>query len=461
MKKNKYFLLLIILFISIGFAVLTANLDFTGTFTFKDSKFSIYLDKVEENNSSDKNVNISIEDKTNISLSGTFDKLGDYIEFSFYVINDGTINAVFDNVNFLIEDESLNKYFDFSLRNIDDDPIENGYYFQAGSTKKVTARVEYKYDIDELINVNNLDMIISINFIQPRVGLVETLDYEYNGKEQYFIVPKSGTYKLEAWGAQGGNSTTTYIGGYGAYSFGNIYLDRGSSIFINIGGMGETCSEPMTSCSGGYNGGGNGKSYENVPVNSTAAGGGGATHIATSSGLLTSFGSNRGSILLVAAGGGGGHHTNNTNGGIGGVGGGIKGGNPTGLLWDSAIRDGIIGRVSFPGSQTGRGCNSANADCSGFGFGGSSSMTEYHDGGGSGGGAGFYGGSAANISAGAGGSSFIGNSLLTEKAMYCYKCEESSEVATKTISTTNVSEVATSNYAKKGNGYVRITYISE
>ena len=43
--------------------------------------------------------------------------------------------------------------------------------------------------------------------------------------------------------------------------------------------------------------------------------------------------------------------------------------------------------------------------------------------------------------------------------MYCYECEESNEEATKTVSTTNVSEEAIANYAKKGNGYARITFI--
>lgn len=73
-----------------------------------------------------------------------------------------------------------------------------------------------------------------------------------------------------------------------------------------------------------------------------------------------------------------------------------------------------------------------------------------------GGGGGFYGGST-----GAGGSGYIGNTLLKNKSMYCYNCEESSEESTKTIKTTNVSETPTSKYAKIGNGYARITYIGE
>ena len=61
---------------------------------------------------------------------------------------------------------------------------------------------------------------------------------------------------------------------------------------------------------------------------------------------------------------------------------------------------------------------------------------------------------------GAGGSGYIGNSLLNSKAMYCYNCEESFEESTKTISTTCSEEMPTSYCAKKGNGYARITLVS-
>ena len=44
--------------------------------------------------------------------------------------------------------------------------------------------------------------------------------------------------------------------------------------------------------------------------------------------------------------------------------------------------------------------------------------------------------------------------------MYCYNCTESNDENTKTISVKDVSETPTSNYAKKGNRYVKITLIS-
>ena len=79
-------------------------------------------------------------------------------------------------------------------------------------------------------------------------------------------------------------------------------------------------------------------------------------------------------------------------------------------------------------------------------------------------GGGFYGGYASQyttngVAAGGGGSSYIGNSLLTNKAMYCYECEESNEESTKTITTTCTNATPTENCAKQGNGYAKITYL--
>ena len=67
---------------------------------------------------------------------------------------------------------------------------------------------------------------------------------------------------------------------------------------------------------------------------------------------------------------------------------------------------------------------------------------------------------SSDDSSGAGGSGYIGNSLLTNKVMYCYNCEESNEENTKTISTTCNEETPTVNCSKKGNGYARITLVS-
>ena len=50
-----------------------------------------------------------------------------------------------------------------------------------------------------------------------------------------------GIYKLEVWGAQGGIAeigNLSNIGGYGAYSTGEIELNNGDELYIAVGGSG-------------------------------------------------------------------------------------------------------------------------------------------------------------------------------------------------------------------------------
>ena len=173
--------------------------------------------------------------------------------------------------------------------------------------------------------------------------------------------------------------------------------------------------------------------------------GGGATHIATKSGLLKTLSDSTDSILIVSGSGGGSGSTGSSCSSKGGSGGGISGTVPKNNCSDCGTRSG--------GTQTSGG--RSRFGTGGFGF-GAGSTTSYSVGGGSG----FYGGAGDNYEWGAtGGSGYIGNSKLTNKKMYCYDCTESSDESTKTISTTNVSEIPTENNAKKGNGYAKITLL--
>ena len=279
-------------------------------------------------------------------------------------------------------------------------------------------------------------------------------DFDYTGAEQVIKISKSGTYKLETWGSQGGSGVnkntdtgdnTYYVrnGGYGGYSIGYITLEKGDILYVNVGGGGTTFIDTQTSYStiipAGYNGGGYGVYYAN---------GGGATDISTISGTLSTLEEFKDKILIVS-GGGGGTAAHVSGGGycLGGSGGGTSGVNGIKGNGNYTVSPGI------GGTQT-----------SGYKFGqGENGVVTTNDGK-SGGGGGYYGGTIGTGSTSwtecaGGGSGYIGNSLLTNKVMYCYNCTESSEENTKTISTTCAEETPTENCAKKGNGYARITYV--
>ena len=268
--------------------------------------------------------------------------------------------------------------------------------------------------------------------VRRKVVVISKIDFEYDytGSVQTFTAPVSGTYQLEVWGAQGGSS-----GGVGGYSIGTVYLTENQVLYINVGGAGNGTK-------GGYNGGGT--------ALTGGYGGGGATHIATKSGLLSTLSSNIDNVLIVAGGGGG-----NGASGAGGSAGGISG--------SKGVDGECSNKAGSGGTQTAGGAcvDTSYSNKGSFGAGGAGKGGNN----GGAGGAGLYGGASGTgggcYGGGGGGSSYIGNTLLTNKSMYCYNCTESSDTATKTISTTCSNETPTENCAKKSNGYVRITYIGE
>ena len=278
--------------------------------------------------------------------------------------------------------------------------------------------------------------------------------FDYTGGEQIFTAPTTGIYKLEVWGAQGGVNDNTldgkkYIGGYGGYSSGVINLSNKKEIFINVGDQGKISQGYGTSAVGSYNGGGDGFYVANsgCASNGFSSSGGGATHIALSSGVLSNLENNITDILIVAGGGGGAHYCNTWNGGFGGHGGGYTGGTSYNNLSDSSTNGYGTG-----GTQTSGGLTLPQNQISAvFGKSVEGSST---------GGGGFYGGGNSDSGGAGGGSGYIGNSLLTEKAMYCYNCQESKDISTKTISTTCTSATPTANCSKQGNGYARITLVN-
>lgn len=221
----------------------------------------------------------------------------------------------------------------------------------------------------------------------------EIYEFPYTGDVQEFTPDRTSTYRIELWGAAGGDGTGTAgqnqsvgsHGGRGAYTKGEIVLNPDRTLYVYVGGAGKYGSGKSSYKGpvGGYNGGGNGG-------NSGSGSGGGATDVRLVGGAwdnLTSLESR----IMVAAGGGGTDDYNGTlygsNDGSGGPGGALES--------NGAYINGVL-TITYFATQT-----------YGGGFGKGANVTTNTDTGGAGGG--YYGGVASNNSAGggSGGSSYI------------------------------------------------------
>lgn len=215
-------------------------------------------------------------------------------------------------------------------------------------------------------------------------------NFDYTGNVQAFTAPIKGTYKIEAWGASGGDVTisdTTYQGGLGGYTSGTINLEKNQKLYIYVGGS-------TSSFEGGYNGGAAGGSG----TDGKYTGGGGATDIRIVNGNWNDFNSLKSRIMVAAGGAGTGYYGGKI---AGGAGGGLAGYNGQIQSYDESY----IHNAASGGTQISGGAGISRSQ---FGYSVKNPIQNY----GTGGGSGYYGGGSGhatdnNVDSGAGGSSFI------------------------------------------------------
>lgn len=223
---------------------------------------------------------------------------------------------------------------------------------------------------------------------------LDTVEYDYTGNSQTFKVLKSGYYKMEAWGAQGG-SISTYKGGLGGYSSGYVYLEKNEKLYVYVGGAGSHTTSANTEVAGGYNGGGSIKSESSDGSYSTS--GGGATDFRFN-------GTSLNDRIMVAGGGGGSDYSTGGSYGYGGAG---------GSLIAVAGTTSQSGRNGTGGTQRAGGTTYETTNYTelngAFGKGGSTLTPVAVSSNAGGGGGGYYGGAMGRgyRSGGGGGSSFI------------------------------------------------------
>ena len=207
------------------------------------------------------------------------------------------------------------------------------------------------------------------------------MNFDYTGSVQTATLAP-GTYKLECWGAQGGNgssngnSNINAVGGLGGYSVGTITLSKTQKVYIYSGGKGQTKSNTgsYSTVNGGFNGGGS-----NYTCGSGGSGGGGSDIRIGTDSLYA---------RVIVAGGGGSDGSPNYSGGYAGGVSGTRGNFGCGSYGYGGSQTASYSSLSAINSQ---GTTNSSSNCAaGFGFGGFGCY--YASGYGGAGGGGWYGG---------------------------------------------------------------------
>ena len=203
--------------------------------------------------------------------------------------------------------------------------------------------------------------------------------FSHTGAQQTFTVPSGvSTITIKTWGAQGGQYNSSWGAGKGGYSTGILSVTSGQTLYIYVGGQGNSAYANIQ-VDGGFNGGGYARGYTSGAY---AAGGGGASDVRSGGTALTD--------RVIVAGGGGG----------------------TGDAWRTYYNGGSGGTQSSGGAS---GTNSSYDSAGSLGQGGNQTATNGNWNG-CGGGGGYYGGGSGGAvgAGGGGGSGYIGGVSSSE-----------------------------------------------
>ena len=190
MKKNKkqrrvMLLLILILSITIGFALLSTTLYINGTAGIKGNTWNIHWDDTSINvttgsvSATDPVVSTVTSSKDTVSFDVEFEMPGDFYEFEIDAVNEGTVDGALDLaqnwITYTINDQSasLPSYMDFKVTYDDDSVPQSGDILSkrvdanTPGRQKYKIRVEFKSGVEELpSNPQPVTITVELPYVQ-------------------------------------------------------------------------------------------------------------------------------------------------------------------------------------------------------------------------------------------------------------------------------------------------------
>ena len=190
-KKIDYLLLLLLLVVglSVGYALLQTTLTINGTSKIKGNTWDIHFANLQVTEGS---VSIGTGDvaaaiqstNTDVTYTVTLNEPGDFYEFTVDAVNAGTIDGMIESVTSKLNNQpitTLPAYLNYSVTYSDGVAISSNQYLKAGDSEKYKVRIEFKKDIsstDLPTTVQTLTLNFGVVYIQADENAVEVLHPE-------------------------------------------------------------------------------------------------------------------------------------------------------------------------------------------------------------------------------------------------------------------------------------------
>lgn len=175
-KKNKrvFIIVLLLIFITIGYASLTTTLNINGFTSIKGNSWDVHFENVQITDGSAEAIIVPTSNNVNtteIKYKVVLNEPGDFYEFTVDAVNKGTIDAMIGNEPTIqIENNDLDNILIHSITYSNGMPIMKGNSLRAMTGKvKYKVRLEYNEDItkEQLIDTaKEINLSFSSTYVQ-------------------------------------------------------------------------------------------------------------------------------------------------------------------------------------------------------------------------------------------------------------------------------------------------------
>lgn len=177
-KKTVMLIVLILLILGVGYAFFNSNLSINGSTTVLNNNFSVIFTNLKEKEGSVTATTpaaIIDEGKTSVTFDVTLESIGDYYGFSIDIKNDGTLNAMVDNISMTELTEVQQKYLTYEVVDTLGMDIRKKDLLKLGETRTINVLIKYKDEPEAYPTEieEKLQLSFSIDYVESDKTAIE------------------------------------------------------------------------------------------------------------------------------------------------------------------------------------------------------------------------------------------------------------------------------------------------
>ena len=170
-KINYKLLIVLVIFIAIGYAYLTRNLGNLGANLLRKNDWNIYFDNIRVLDGSITPTSPATIDNSKlvVNFSTSFNEPGEYYSFYVDVVNDGSVPCMINFINLNGVPSEYENLVNFTVKNFDMSEIREHQLLHAKDKIMLIVRVEYNEDLSEddlLVSDLNLNLSLEFEYVQ-------------------------------------------------------------------------------------------------------------------------------------------------------------------------------------------------------------------------------------------------------------------------------------------------------